>query len=165
MKKIDENGKLFGKISIIDLAFIICLVILVIFTFLKTGINKNDFFIPKEEYLATYKVTGATESFVKSLSLNDKVYSETDKSYIGTIEKIDVTPAEILTKTIDGKMNYCKSPNKFDIILTISHKGHKDSQKGLVISKGYNVQANLQRTIYTRYVSFASTVIDIKAKK
>lgn len=165
MKIIDENGKLFGKISVIDLAFIICLIVLVIFALLKTGINKAEIFVPKEEYLATYKVTGASESTVKSLSLNDKVYSDNDNSYIGTIEKIDVVPAELLTKTTDGKMIYCKSPNKYDIILTISHKGHKDSQKGLVISKGYNIQANLQRTIYTRYVSFASTVIDIKAKK
>mgnify|MGYP003374242114 CR=1 FL=1 len=164
MKKIDENGKLFGKISVLDLAFILCIILLAIFAFLKIGVNKNHLFVEKTEYIATYKVTGAKKSIVDSLSLNDKVYSADDNSYVGTIEKIDTSPAKIITETADGQVVSYLSPYKYDILITVSHKGYKDDKKGLVINKSYDIQSNAEKKIYTRYTSFISTVIDIKAK-
>ncbi len=164
MKKIDENGKLFGKISVLDLAFILCIILLAVFAFLKIGVNKNHLFVEKTEYTATYKVTGAKKSIVESLSLNDKVYSADNNSYIGKIEKIDTSPAKIITETSDGKAVSYQSPYKYDILITVSHNGYKDETKGLVINKGYDIQPNSEKKIYTRYTSFISTVIDIKAK-
>lgn len=164
MKKIDENGKLFGKISVLDLAFILCIILLAIFAFLKIGVNKNHLFVEKTEYIATYKVTGAKKSIIDSLSLNDKVYSADDNSYVGTIEKIDTSPAKIITETADGQVVSYLSPYKYDILITVSHKGYKDDKKGLVINKSYDIQSNAEKKIYTRYTSFISTVIDIKAK-
>ncbi len=163
MKFIDKNGKLFGKISIIDLVIILCIILAGLFVFLKANVNDTILFPDKEEYLVTYKLVNVKKSFVDSLYLNDKVYSTDSGNYVGTIEKIDTTPAEITT-TSKGKIVTYTSPDRYDVLITLCHEGLQNDKKGLVITADYDIQMNLRRNLYTRFAVFSPIVIDIKAK-
>ena len=163
MKFIDKNGKLFGEISIIDLVIILCIILIGLFAFLKMSVNDNILFPDKEEYLVTYKLSNVKNSLVDSFYLNDKVYNGDTGTFVGTIEKIETSPALIET-TSSGKIVTYTAPERYDVLITICHEGLKNDQKGIVITADYDVQMNLRQNLYTRFAVFSPQVIDIKTK-
>lgn len=137
---IDEKGKLFGKISIIDIAVIVVIVIaviggIVVYNNIEQGkIAPSDSALighseALQEINVDFELANVREITKKALSVGDKVYSaETDK-YIGEITKIDSLPYKDPITGTDGTMIFAPVPEKY--ILTVSVKvSGQQTEKG-----------------------------------
>lgn len=119
MKIIDNKGKLFGLINIIDLTVLLILVLLVGFGVSKT-LNTNTTIVNK-----TQKVQYKIEiNRVRDITVDAIEVGETLKEFkknivIGKIVSKDVENAIDIVKTSDGKIVEAEIPNKYKITLTI----------------------------------------------
>lgn len=151
MKIIDKNGKLFGKISIIDILVVAIVIVLAIavysrfFTKTTTAVAAvNDSF----EYQLCIK--GVRELTVDALRVGDKVYDSENNTYLGTITAIEVTDAYGEYSTLDGEYVVAPIEGRKEAVLTISADGLISAGR-YYASRTYEVCANSTLTFYTKY--------------
>jgi len=119
MKLIDEKGRLFGTINIIDLLIIILVVLLAIgFSYkIKT---KNTASIVKE-VTVTVRIPFIYPEEADSLKKGDQLVSGSD--FIPFyIEDVIIKPAAYLTTTSDGRALLVEHPLRKDVFVTIKGK-------------------------------------------
>ena len=162
--KLSKNGKLFGKISIIDL-----LVIIVAVLMLKVVYDKYNYAVnpsatenvvqQKFEYVV--KIRGISSTTIDMLKIEDEVYDKTSSTMIGKIADIKYENAKYEFEGNDGKIYIKEYPGKVDVILTIKTDGTiKDGEylaNGLI-----RVLIGENKVIKTKYVQVEANVIDIK---
>ena len=119
MKVINEKGKLFGKINIIDLIVVLLLVLACVFVAIKLGIIGSN-----EKTTVEYNV--------KVLAVRDETYEAIAKNLIGVygtsndakkvfgdIIRIDKEPAKELTVLENGEYTYAVYTDKYDLTLVM----------------------------------------------
>lgn len=123
----DSKGKLFGKVSIVDIITVIIILGVIAGVYLKFFGKSSEVLAQDCTYYYTIKAEAVRESNVdamkksvgKTFSLNDdKIDSD-----MGVLTEVkSETAKEILTKT-DGTDVYAEKPDKFDVYLTFKIEG------------------------------------------
>lgn len=154
---IDKNGKLFGKLSIIDFAVIL----LVIAAAIGVGVRffggtarmvKSD---KTFEYVV--KVEGVRQYTVDALQKKGKL---TDKRYeqeIGEITNVDVEDVEFQSTTADGSIVFVGLPERYTCYVTIRSVG-KESDNSYFAGDDTEISAGRQFAIYSKYVDTTGTI-------
>lgn len=151
---IDEKGKLFGKISIIDFA-IVAIVILGILGGIFVSFHSADSDNKKKltkveegdtlnEFLIEYSLKNVRDITRDALAVGDEVFSVNSGKLIGVIEKIESTPLQEIVSGIDGKMVYADIPEKYHVTLYVKVWG-KETETGCF-------------TQYNHHMSYGDTV-------
>lgn len=151
---IDEKGKLFGKISIIDFA-IVAIVILGILGGIFVSFHSADSDNKKEltkveegdtlnEFLIEYSLKNVRDITRDALAVGDEVFSVNSGKLIGVIEKIESTPLQEIVSGLDGKMVYADIPEKYHVTLYVKVWG-KETETGCF-------------TQYNHHMSYGDTV-------
>jgi len=163
MKKlIDERGRAFGVISVIDIV-VICIVIL-----LATGFYMRFFVLEKTSAPAAsttsiiykIKVEGVRAYTVDGLRLGDKLYADEDNTLMGTITDIESSPAEVITTLPDGSYTKAGSQGKYDVVITMQADGRIMNGR-YYVNKTREINTNVRVDVYTKFVSFSSAVTEI----
>ena len=124
MKKIiDENGKIFKKVNIIDFFVVAVVIVLALSAFLKFGKAGETLSSDKTiEY--TINVKQVRQYSVDALDDNLLGIKENDtKKELGDIINIKVTPAKEQVKLIDGSYKEVELKEYYDALLTVRVKG------------------------------------------
>ena len=135
--KIDEKGRVNGKISIIDLSVVIVLILAILGGALFFGMSlikggsteKTEDDTPKiryvkkgdklNEFLVETTLSNVRDITLNALSVGDEVFSVDTRKLIGVIEKIEPKPLQEIVVGVDGKMAFADVPEKYDIDLYI----------------------------------------------
>lgn len=124
MKKlIDEKGKLFGIVNIVDL-IVITLVILVIgvitfrFTTSTQNLENTTILDEKQDVYVTLYANSVIPEVATTLRVGDKLIAN-NKFTDAEIVDIVVTPAALITTDADGKPHLEEHPMWKDIVITI----------------------------------------------
>lgn len=166
MKRIiDENGRLFGKISVIDLFVILLVIILCGAFYVKYHVldvtNKSAQTTP-----VTYSVTvyGVRDFTFKSIKAGDKLYDKDNSSgnTIGTITGVSVADAKRASETLTGKIVLGNYEGAYDVTLTVKADGLVNSGRYLV-NKTYELNTNSIRTFTTKYATFMATITGVQS--
>lgn len=129
MKILDEKGKVFSRINVID--FLILLLIIGVFLafYAKSMLSTKESSIAEDStpvsitYLVNVRsVRTPTVDSLKA-SIGKDIYADTTKPPIGKLEKIDVTGAEDFTVKDDGSYVKATIPDKYDVVLTLTVDG------------------------------------------
>ena len=105
MKAIDKNGRIFGKISVIDVIVVIVVVLLAAGIYLRYFALETTAAIgqPSEPSEFSLKVGGVRQYTVDVLAVGDEVFSGSSMEKLGTITNISVGPAMQWGATVDGR--------------------------------------------------------------
>ena len=135
---IDEKGRLFSRISIVDLAVLVFVICAVVFVGLK-------FFAPAGNILGaeqvnceyTVKVENIRQASVDALSKSVGM-NVTDSSgvFLGTLKDIkSVSPYQSAVTKPDGSMVKAEMPEKYELVATVSVSGTKTTDSIMVSNK------------------------------
>lgn len=135
---IDEKGRLFSKISIVDIAVLVFVICAVAFVGLKffapagnlTGAGQVDC-----EY--TFKVENIRQASVTALEKSVGM-NVTDSSgvFLGTLKEIEsVAPYKSAVTKPDGSMLQAEIPEKFELVGTVGVSGIKTTDSLMVSNK------------------------------
>ncbi len=164
MKIIDKNGRLFGKISIIDVLVVLMVAILaaaLVSRNNQTATSTTTTDIPISFQL---RLNGERSYVTDAVRVNDNLYDLDNSSGgpLGTIKDIQVLPGKRVALFSDGTAGEVPVEDGVTLILTVEGKGVISDGRYL-LNRVYNLGVNTNRNYYTPYAQFGGYVLSISA--
>ena len=164
---IDNKGKLFGKVSIVDICVVLVIVIGIVgiyFTIsnVKSGkVSGNSKLIlnssaPTEEALVSFEIKGVRDVTRDSLREGDEVFETEDNKFIGTINEVTYKAAKKEYVASDGSIYIAEIPKSYDVVFTVNVLG-KNSENG------FHTESNLQ-LLYGKEIEIKTSFVKTKPK-
>lgn len=122
----NSKGKLFGKVSIVDLIVIILVVIALAGAYVR--LSGKDVVVTQEsaEFYYTLKVSEIRETNMNYLkkSVGTEFFRNGDENYpMGVLEDVQVKEAVTTINMNDGSVVSATIPEKYDVLLTFKVNG------------------------------------------
>lgn len=151
MKIINEKGKLFGIINIIDLIVLIVVAALIFAgtVFIKnggfnpSGVSNDIFTGPQEKMIIKYYQEEVNDFVIEHLEVGSPVYDDTGKNLMGTLIGFETAPSIYYTE--DAKGNAIKSSKEDckSLILITEVEGMRTQMGATVNGTVYSVGHSL----------------------
>ena len=157
---IDNKGKLFGKINIIDLSVIFIILLALILTFIKFNYNpiKNDKTQTTIQY--TLAVKGVRDFTVNAFKEGDEIFESVSENSLGKIISVHTKDTEKYMADANGDFKLATVPEQKDLFLTIECNG-VIGDKGLETITGETLQLNKTLTIFNKYCQTSFEIKEI----
>ncbi len=130
MKLINEKGKLFGLINIIDLVILVCVIlVLVALVYKFAAPAATDVIAPKSDMYVTMRVRGAMDYLdaeVMKLAPGTRLIAGSDYIADAEVVSVESLPYLAAVTTADGKVITAEDPQKSDLIITVRAKQNKN---------------------------------------
>jgi hypothetical protein len=161
MKKIiDERGRLFGKISVIDLVVIAVIAVLAAAAYTKFNVLENTVMTTKTVPTRyTVLVKNGRQTTADMLRVGDKFFSENGLA-AGTVTAVDVTPATVVSSVLDGTSTVGSIEGRVDITLTIEAQCSVTNGR-YYVDRTYELNVNNEQKFRTKYAFFSAAILSI----
>lgn len=152
---IDQHGRLFGKISIIDVLVIVAVLFLTGAVYMKNNVLETTATTtPDQEILLLVELKMVPLYAVEALAIGDTFY---DKDHatggaIGQVVDIEVIPGSTSAALIDGSLSLVTSESEVNVLVTLSCRGNYSNGR-YVINRVYEIGANAYRNFETKYMA------------
>ncbi len=161
MKIIDEKGRLFKKINIIDLVIVIAVIALLTATVVK--FKTSDTYLSKGRTLEyTMLVENVRQPTVDAINQADYLVDYESKKEIGSITDVKVMGASELELMNDGKYKEVKFKDKYDVMLTVAVTG-TETEDNFYTSSGKKIVVGDEIKINNGYVGTTAIVKSVKS--
>jgi len=158
---IDRNGKLFGKISIIDLGIIILILAFAAGVYVKFGVlDQTNTSTTSETITYTVKISAVRGLYYQQLKVGDAVYEGDNGTNIGVITDIYKEAASISYVDTDGQTKKAPAQDRYDIYLTIEGDGSVTNGRYL-INRTFEIGVGSSKSLSTKFVEFTAQVEEI----
>ncbi len=158
---LDKNGKLFGKISIVDILVVVILIVGIIGAALTVSYINNEKVVSDGSKMLLssetnsnkmeigLKVYGVRDVTRDAVIVGDEVYSTKTDDLIGVIKRIDSVPSKQNVVTGNGTVVNTVIPEKFDVTIIVETTGKKtdtgyytDTGVHILYGKDYEVKTS-----------------------
>lgn len=159
---IDNKGKLFGKISVVDILIIV--IIIGALAGVAYKLKKSNVVTPlaTTSTIQTVLYTDATtESSAKAIKEGDTVKDKVTGAELGKVVKIETGPSVIYGIDSAGKVVASEKPGYVSLKITVQGKGNYDSMGATFGSSNYYINKNMYETRVGNS-SFSIVINDIK---
>lgn len=123
MKIVDENGKIGGKLNLVDLGIILLLILAVLAVGYKV---MRERFLDRESAILHYTlcVEGVRNQSVQAIQQKSKnIIDAETKDPLGDIISVTPVPAAKIVQKANGEYTKASYPDKYDLYITIETKG------------------------------------------
>lgn len=159
-----KDGKLFGKINIVDMAVILIVVLLIIGATIKFGkFNSKTEESTSQNIEYKVEVKNIRGYTVDALQIGDLVYDSQTGISIGSITNIEKTNAKTYESLITGDVVLVENPYKYDVVITVETPGSVETD-AYYANKTIELKVNSVKVIETKYTKTSGTISDIKVK-
>jgi len=160
-KLLDNRGRLFGVISVIDVIVILLILLLTAGVYLRFFVMEKTA-VATESDPITYEllIAGVRDYTVNGFREGDIVYDTVQNVNIGTISAIRVEPNTSNTTLLDGTYVTRTVPDRYNVFLTIDTTGLISGNR-YYVNRTYGIGVNTTRSMYTKYVAFSATVTSV----
>ncbi|MBR4098437.1 MAG: DUF4330 domain-containing protein [Clostridium sp.] len=163
MKIIDKNGRLFGKISVIDVVVIAVVAALATALYMKNNTLEHTSTSVSNDVI-TYQVlvNGARTYVGDVIQCGDQLFDpeRSTGGSLGTIVDIQRLEGTKLAEFNDGTVAMAPVEDGENILLTVEGSGMISNGR-VLLNRIYDLGVNSSRTFCTKYAQFTATVIDI----
>ncbi len=161
MKFIDEKGKLFGKMNVVDLVMLIGVVALLAGSMYKLTVDSPISYSPvgtstTVQYVV--KIEG-----VRNLDMireGDILYDKESNGALGTIIDVTTEPAKDRLYMTDGEIVVVDLDERVNFLLTLETDGFINDRRTYANSN-YEIVIGSKKSYYTKYIEIAGTAIEV----
>lgn len=166
MKLIDHNGRLLGKISVIDLLVVAVVAMMAVALTVKNIQSHTSAAITEQSIVFQIRARGVDRTVADAILVGDGLY---DKDYssggraVGEIKEIQVErdPGQKLAENLhDGAAGLVDAEDTVDLLITVEGRGLVTG-KSCLINRVYALGVNSSRIYYTRQAQFIGIVAEI----
>ncbi len=159
---LDKNGKIFGKISIIDIFAIIIIVGVIAGTAYKFYSPNTSVDSGKKTLTYTLKINGVRDFTYDYYEDMLNCFDNKTNEYIGSIVGKRVEPYKERAILLDGTVVEKEKPNVVVIYLDIETPG-TETNAAYFANGTYELKAGSEITMRTKYVEVVGTVDNVSA--
>lgn len=163
MKLIDHNGRLFGKISVIDVLVLAVVALMAVALSVKNTSTHAGTAVPEQTITYTLLVSSTRNYLADSIQVGDLLFDKDHSSggSIGTITDIQILPATVTAELNDGSIKNVPAEDSVGLLLTIEGKGLSNDDGSYFLNRVYSLGVNSARNYYTKYALFTGVVTEI----
>ncbi len=159
---INEKGKLFGKISIIDIIVLLCILVagFGLYTKLTAPAAKK---VETQNQSIEYSllIKDVRIGTVKALKNSDVVINSLTKEHTGNIVAVSEAPTMRIVELTDGTVQAIEIPDKYDVTVTIRLDG-KVNDMGFYTATNQSLTVGSTQNIQTKFANTSGTIIDVR---
>ena len=166
MKIIDRNGRLFGKISVIDVLVILVVLVMAAALYFKGHQTLTGVTVTEQPITFQIRARGVDDYVAAAIQVGDGVYDSVYPSggrSLGEITDIQVerTPGKKLKQDLgDGTPGLLEADDTVDLLITVKGWGLIDG-KNYTLNRVYDLGVNSSRSYCTKRAEFKGTVAAI----
>ncbi len=144
LRLLDERGRLFGRINIVDLAVVVLVAFVVAGAGYKVaGVNRRVVGEPETVRL-TLEINKVREYTTRVIQTGQTLLEHNSSLPVGTITAVEVSPAVELVNTADGRIVEAVVPGRYDVILTVEGQAMVTGQAISVAGQQVRVGAEMR---------------------
>ena len=158
----DEKGRLFGKISIVDIGVLLLIAVLI------GGVYYKFFMVDKDQNAAKFDtieykvlVEEVRQQSVDAIEIGADIYDVKTNSPMGRITDIEVLPATDQLTKADGTMVIAEKPERFNVLITIRVPGI-ETKYGFRANGRMDINRESQQVMDTRMIEMVAKIVDVK---
>ena len=166
MKIMDHNGRLFGKISVIDVLVILVVAVLAAALSFKSNQSHTGASVTEQPIVFEIRARGVDRYVYEALregdGLYDLDYSSGGKA-IGRISQVEVErdPGQKLADDLhDGAAALVEAEDTVDLLITVEGRG-LITDRSYAVNRVYALGVNSSRTYMTKQAQFIGMVAEI----
>ncbi len=160
MKILDDRGRLFGLVNVIDL-LVLLLVVAAAYTLFTRFVADDMRYDPGAVPVTiTTHVSEVRQPTVDAMKVGDTVYDHVTGQVIGEIVQKEVEPYREPVDAGDGRLILAEVPERYNINVVLEGYGHDLGRTIRVAS--YEVRVGSSLTLQGREFSVASTVFKVE---
>ena len=164
MKKIiDQQGRLFGIISIIDVLVILVIAVLVIAFQTKQSLPQSSGNTGNIPISFKIKAETVQDYAATHIKVGDTVHDRDQATggAIGTITKVELLPATAVRDLTDGTTARVPVEGRYDVVVTVEGEGLVTEEGYYAINRVYYIGVNASRNFYTKYAQFTGQITEV----
>ena len=158
---LDNNGKIGGKISIIDIAVILIILIVAAGIFARYGSKVTTAVQSQEEFRYVLKIEGVRQYTVDALNKKGAVTDKKSEKNLGEIVDVRVEGATRESVTADGRVTYAPVPGYYTCYVTIDAHG-KESSDNYILDDTTELSVGRTVDLYSKYVKTSGTIMSVE---
>lgn len=164
MKKlIDENGRLFGVVSIIDVAVIVVVAVLAVALYSKdTVMPITSVADPMEIIQYEVTITNMPGGRLDSLRMEDNIYDRETGNHMGVIKDIQTEDCVISMLKADGTYVMAPIQDRYNVTLTVEARAMVDERGHYYVNRSNLVGVGWSMDFYTKTSLFGGTITEMK---
>lgn len=157
---INKDGKLFGKISIIDIIVVLAIIVAAFGIYNRFSSANAKVATVTQQIEYTLSVKDVRLGTVEALQNKSPIYDATTKEYLGEITDVSYTNA-ISAKTMqNGEIKNLEIPEKYDVTVTVKVDG-KVNNSGYYTANNIMLTAGSKHVIYSKYAKTTGEIMSI----
>ena len=158
---INKDGKIFGKISIVDILTVIVIAAMAIGVYMRFFKTPETVKTDSVKITYTVRVEKIRDFTANGLMKKGKLYDSDTGEYLGEIKNVTLESAVIDAVTQSGDVRSVKYPERCDAVLTVEIDGSANS-------RGYYTEAKRALSVggeldfETKYVDTSGTIVSVQ---
>lgn len=163
---IDEKGRLFGKVSVVDILVVLFIVGAVAGAYYKFFIAERGGAAAQFDTLQYQVITvsGVRQPSVDAVKEGAEVFDGETGGYIGKVIQKDISPAKSFIKKTDGTYAEARMPDKFDVIITVEVTG-VENDHGFFANGNIEIKRGSDLKFKTQMIMLETRVVDVRRIK
>ena len=162
-KIIDHNGRLFGRVSIIDLIVILVVAVMALAIAFKNSAPVTSTTVTDTPITYQIQLFRVYPFLADNIHEGDDLY---DKDHatggsLGKVVSVEVLPATSTVELPNGTVAQVGSEDRCNILLTVEGSGTVTDGR-YSLNRVYELGVNASRNFYTKYASFTGSVMNIQ---
>lgn len=165
MKIINEKGKLFGLVNVIDLLIVLVVLVGVIGVLKYKDIGNFMSNLTTDDggkVYVTYSINGIKDVSVEGVSIGDVFFDEDSRQIIGPVVEKSATQAKIATTNSNGEFVYSDIPDRFDLLVKVEAKGTWNDLE--IVVNGDDIHIGEKQEITSRISNFSAVIYSIETE-
>ena len=163
MKIMDKNGRLFGKISVIDVLVILVVAVMAFALYVKNNsLSVTSTSAPGTTITVTVLAENLDLHVADAIAVGDKAYDKDHSTggAIGKITSIERLDAAKTEKLANGTYARLGNDDGCNLLITMECSGSVNEGR-YSINRVYELGVNANRNFYTPYAAFTAIVTEI----
>ncbi len=159
---INKEGKLFGKISIVDIVAVLAIIVAGFGIYSRFFAGNEKVEVTKSHIEYKMKVSEVRIGTVDALkNYGGSIYDTTTKEYMGKIINAEYTEAKKESPLANGTVKESLVPERYDVILTVSVDDGKINDSGFFTANNQKISAGSNYVFESKAAKTTGKIIDV----
>lgn len=157
----NKDGKIKGKVNIIDVLAIVLVIAVVVGIALRFKAPTTDTVKADTNFVYTVKVSGVKSYTVDALKKKGNITDYRSDKKRGEIIEVVAGPCSTEAERADGKIVMAEQPQRYNVTVTIKTKG-KEVKNSYITEDSDELSVGRVVDIYTKYVHTSGKIMSVK---
>ncbi len=157
---INKEGKLFGKISIIDILVVIVIIAMAFGVYMRFFKTPEKIEVKTEKFTYVVRIDNVRDVSIEALKNSGDIYDINTAEHLGKIVKVEPQPYSVTSIKSDGTTVLFDYPERYSAIVTIETDGNV-SQNGYYTATNRLIGVGSAMHFESKYIESMGDVISI----